>query len=171
MVKKVSTSLVFFLFCFVFSILLFHSQSEAILSGVIYSFVYAFRFHRDISVKALFPLIMLFIFLLVLTEAPERAYTLTLVYTVRLLILFRGLMLILNQIQNSETKVPKTEFIFILGTTIELGLVGILLYSTFKVLGFQFLQTVHFLSVKLFLLFSGPLIYQRLSSKHEQTHS
>ena len=143
-------------------------MSELVVSGAIYSFVYAFNFNR-ISVKSVFPLVMLFLFLIVLSEVPERAYTLTLIFTVRLLVVFRGLMLILTQIQNADAPASKSELGFVVGLTIELALLAVLLYSTFKFLSPELLKTVHFLSLKLFLVFSMPLIFQRLSFKYEPT--
>lgn len=164
MTKKWSLPFLFFGFCILFSGLLFQFHSEAVLSGVIYSFVYAFRFRQDLKLKEAFPILMLFLFLMILIETPERAFTFTLIYTVRVLIVFRGLLLLLVRIQNLKAKVPNSDLISVLGLTTELAIVSTFLYACFKFVDPSILHRLHFLSLKVFLICSIPLIFQSFRS-------
>ncbi len=166
MPAKLSVSHVFFLFAVLFSLFLFRSPVEMVICGAVYAFVDAFVLPRRLSMGAIFPLSMLFLFLLILSETPERLYTLTLYYTVRLLIVFRSLLLLLGEIRDSEEKTSKAALLAISGFAVELGFVAVFLYSAFKPVDPSLLKAVGFLSLKVLLVSSIPLVYQRLNFKN-----
>ena len=137
-----------------------------VICGAVYAFVDAFILPKTLSMRAIFPLTMLFLFLLILSEAPEKVYTLTLYYTVRLLIVFRSLLLLLADIRDTEEKISKAAIFAITGLAVELGLVAVFLYSAFKPVDPVFLKSVGFLSLKVLLVSTIPLVYQRLNFKN-----
>jgi len=75
---------------------------------------------------------MLFLFLMVLAEAPTRLFTYSLIYTTRTLILFRGLIVSLNRIQASKEPMPRSEVTWATGLTVEFFVSAIFVYSTFR---------------------------------------
>ena len=171
MPKNWSASHVFFIFAVLFSLSLLRGPTDLLICGAAYAFVDAFVLPKSVSVKSIFPLGMLFLFLLILSEVPEKVYTATLYYTVRGLIVFRSLMLLLSEVQESEEKTSKALIATVVGFALELSLVAVLLYSSFKHVDPTVLKWVGFLSLKGLLVLTGPLIYQRLSFKNGEVIS
>ena len=152
MTKYFNPFWIFSFFAAVFGLLYGWSPSEGVLVPSFYAALFAFRLPRELKPKDLFPLIMLFLFLLILSEAPTRLFTSSLIYAAQGLILFRGLLLVLVQIQNQKEKVKKETLLFISGLSFEFILVAIMLYSTFKSVSPIVLTDVRLLRVAPLLL-------------------
>jgi hypothetical protein len=110
----------------------FRSRDESLLLGVVYAAALAVRLPKQLTVREVFPLCMLYLFLLVLSEAPTRLFTFSLIYTTRALILFRGLVVSLAAIQSHDGPTERKELTWTLGLTLEFILSTILVYSTFQ---------------------------------------
>ena len=144
MPKSFRTSWVFTTLMMICGLMYFRSHDESLLLGVIYGAALALRLPKQLSVRELFPLVMLFLFLLVLSEAPTRLFTFSLIYTTRALILFRGLIVSLAAIQSRDTETERKEDTWTVGLTLEFILSTILVYSTFRPVSVDTLKIVQF---------------------------
>lgn len=113
-------------------LLYLRTPDPSLLLGVVYGSALSMRLPLSLSVRDLFPLVMLFIFLLVLNESPTRLFTVSLIFTTRALIVFRGMIITLVQIQSSKKSVEKNQVTWVTGLTFEFLLSAILVYSTFR---------------------------------------
>ena len=145
MLKAFRSEWIFFAFTAVFSLFLFRTHEEAILCGLLYSALLGFRISPLAKARDLFPLGMLFLFLIVLTQIPPRQFTTSLLYTVRSLILFRTLVLELNAIQTAKSPSSKSALPWIIGLMVSLFASAVLLYSTFKPVSEGVLSAEHYL--------------------------
>jgi hypothetical protein len=100
--------------------------------GLLYGAVLSIRLPKDLSMRELFPLVMLFLFIMVLAWAPTRLFTFSLIYTTRALIVFRGLIAVLNRIQAAKGPTEKNQITLTIGFTLEFMVSAIFVYSTFR---------------------------------------
>ncbi len=132
MLKAYRPDLIFFVFSAVFAVLLFRSTEEAVICGTLYAALLGYKLSAETRPRDLFPLAMLFLFLIVLTQIPPRLFTASLIYTVRSLILFRALIVSLNEIQLSKASTPRSSIAWISALTVSLFASALLVYSTFR---------------------------------------
>ncbi len=166
MAKYLNSFWVFSAFAVIFSVLFGFSPSEVSLVTAFYAAVFAFRLPRDVTAKALFPIGMLFLFLVVLSEAPVRLFTPSLIYAAEGLVLFRGLLILLNQIQNQKEKIGRDTTLLVIGLCFEFALTAIFLYSTFKFVSIETLSYARILRLApllFFATFSTPLQWMGLA--------
>ncbi|MBC7398257.1 MAG: hypothetical protein H7333_12515 [Bdellovibrionales bacterium] len=144
MMKAFRLQWIFFAFTLIFSVFLFRSMEEGVLCGVLYAALLGVKLPHDLRPRDLFPLVMLFLFLMVITLIPQRLFTASLMYTVRSLILFRALVATLNGIQGSKRATPKAAIAWIAGLTLSLGASALLVYSTFRPVGEPLVHFAHY---------------------------
>lgn len=165
MMKKLNPGHLFLALSLPFAYFLLRSPSEALWSGLIYSLSYAIYFHRPLRPRVLFPLGMLFIFLLVLTQVPEKAFTNSLVITVQVLIAFRGLLLAMMEMQKSKESLHYSRILFVAGLSVEFGMNAFLLWSTFRVSGASLLVPMSWLHLRVITFVTVPYLVQRIRTK------
>jgi hypothetical protein len=144
MPKTFPTALVFLtlsLFCGL--LYAFRSPEEGLLFGLLYGAVLALKLPKTSVVRELFPLVMLFLFLIVLSQAPTRLFTFSLIYTARALILFRGMIMLLLQLQNKHAAFERKDWSGVLGFAAEFALTVVFAYSTFQPVGIDTLNFAH----------------------------
>ena len=126
MLKSIGNSWVFLILSLVCGFLAFHHPfaKESLLLGLIYASAFSLRFPKDLSVRELFPVLMIFLFLIVLSEVPFQSFSLLLLFTTRALILFRGLLISAMRLKKQGT--------WKIGLSLELILSVVLVYSRFK---------------------------------------
>jgi hypothetical protein len=133
MPKSFRTSWVFTILSILCALMYFlRAHDESLLLGALYAAALSVRLPKQLTVRELFPLFMLYVFLFVLSEAPTRLFTFSLIYTTRALILFRGLVVSLAAIQSHDGPTERKELTWTLGLTLEFILSTILVYSTFQ---------------------------------------
>ena len=132
MPKTLRTSWVFLTFSLLCGLLYLRTPEESLLLGLLYGAALSLRLPRGLSPREIFPLLMLFLFLMVLALSPTRLFTFSLIYTTRALILFRGLIVTLSRIQSSKSSTQKSEVTWSIGLTLEFFVSAIFVYSTFR---------------------------------------
>jgi hypothetical protein len=132
MPKTFRTSWVFLPLSLICGLLYLHTPQESLILGLLYGAALSLRLPKEISPREIFPLLMLFLFLMVLAETPQRSFTFSLAYTTRALILFRGLIVTLARIQTSKAPTERSQATWALGLTLELFVTAIFVYSTFR---------------------------------------
>ena len=135
-------------------------HQEVFLAGLSYSALLGYRLKGEMRPRDAFPFVMLFLFSVGLALTPARGFSESLTRTVQLLIVFRGLLLMLRQVQNQKQKFDRADGSFALAFLIEVLLLLGLLFATFKPYPIEMVQGARLLSVRLFSvlgLFFTPL--------------
>jgi hypothetical protein len=158
MTKTFRTSWVFLPFAALCAALYLRSPELSLLLGIVYASVMSLRLPTRLSARELFPLVMLFLFLFVLSATPPRLFTISLIYTTCALIVFRTMIIILQVIQNSRSDTERSTFTLVGGLAFEFLLSAILVYSTFKPVDGAFLNADHFLQAGVLLILSSVLM-------------
>jgi hypothetical protein len=128
MPKSFRTYWVFLPLSLLCGLLYLRTPEESLLLGLLYGAALS----KDLTPREIFPLLMLFLFLMVLAETPARLFTFSLIYTTRALILFRGLIVSLAKIQTSKTETDKSQITWCVGMSLEFFVSAIFVYSTFR---------------------------------------
>lgn len=159
---------IFFFFGILFSLLLFKSADEAVLCGLVYATALGLNLSSHTRPRDLFPLVMLFLFLIVLTQVPVRQFTSSLIYTVRGLILFRALVLCLSEIQASQFPTPQSTLAWIGGLSLSFTATVLLIYSSFKPVTEDALALAHHFVLAPVIILGALSVGLRISQTRKQ---
>ena len=134
------------------------SPEVSLLLGMVYAAVFSLRLPERLSARELFPVVMLFLFLIILASSPPRLFTISLIYTVRALLTFRAMIITLQLIQNSKNGTDKQTFAWVVGLAIEFMCSAILVYSTFRPVAPSILEADQFVAGGLLMVLSTVLM-------------
>ncbi|NDF15564.1 hypothetical protein EB061_09630 [bacterium] len=135
----------------------YRGQGEGFLAGLLFSAFLALRFRAPIPPRRLFPIFMLFLFLLGIGHTPSRDFSPALSYTAEALIALRVLLLCLLEIRELQERpgragVPVLVFALLGEVLASTGLA----VSTFRLMDPGLLQVLHLAHLRVFL--AGALV-------------
>jgi hypothetical protein len=133
MIQPLLPAWIFFPFTGVFAGAYFGlGRADSMVAGAVLSAVAGFRIPGRVSPGKLFPLFMVFVFLLVIGVLPYRATTGILIHTASFLLSFRILILLLASIQTAARQVDRASLTVIIALVTQ-GFVSLfLIFSGFK---------------------------------------
>lgn len=130
--------------------------TEGFQAGMVFSGFLAFYFQEEISARRLFPIFMLFLFLLGIGHTPSREFIPTLSFTAEALIALRLLLLVMSRIQERTGPVSPGIWVLISGLIVEIGASAGLAASTFRFISPWILQGFHLAHLRVFV--AGALV-------------
>jgi len=142
----------------------------SVLATVFWSFIPVLTQSENPSVNELFPLIMLFLFLLVLGGVANKGRVDSLVYVTELLIFFRTLLFGLNRYQNAKIGLSRRYYFSVAALVMGIMASGGMLWSTFHPQNFEMslgLRILDFMRLKgVFILAAVPVV-PAMMHRHE----
>jgi hypothetical protein len=142
----------------------FRGASDGFQAGLVFSGFLALRFREKLSVRRLFPIFMLFLFLLGLGHTPSRDFVPTLSFTAEALIALRLLLLVLGGIQTRTRPVSPGTKVLVLGLILEALVSAGLAVSTFRLFDPRILQGLHLTHLRVFVAAAAmEFLWRRLS--------
>jgi hypothetical protein len=142
--------------------------SDGFLAGMVFSGFLALRFREALLPQKLFPVFMLFLFLLGIGHTPSRDFTPTLSYTTQFLICLRMLFLILGEIQSQKTGVSTGTRVIMGAILCEAVISGALAAFTFHAIDSRAWTAFRFLHLRLFLVLSlVGLVIDRIGTREQ----
>ena len=123
-------------------------RADSMIAGAVLSAIAGFRIPGRVPPKKVFPLFMVFLFLLVIGVLPYKATTGTLIHTATFLLSFRILILLLTSIQSAARPVDRSSLSLIFALVLQ-GFVSLfLVFSGFKLFSAPVLSVLLILNLK-----------------------
>jgi hypothetical protein len=131
---------------------------EGFLAGLVFSAFLALRFRAPLPPRRLFPLLMLFLFLLGIGHTPSRDFIPTLSYTTEALLSLRLLLLVLEEVRDREhgRSAPAGGLVPVFALLVETLVSAGLSVSTFRLIDPALLQVLHLAHLRVVL--AGALV-------------